>query len=84
MADFSCMPLRKDGGRVVSGCHTDIARHGSLSQEAENPAHNRAYPGSRPGGATRFIGGITMINNPVERLQGNWKTQMGKSIQLLV
>nr|DAY16206.1 MAG TPA: hypothetical protein [Caudoviricetes sp.] len=59
------MTLRKDGEWVVSGCHTDIARHGSLSQEEEIPAHNRAYPGSRPGGTTRFIGGITMINNPV-------------------
>ena len=29
------------------------AIYGSLSQEAENPAHNRAYPGSRPGGTTK-------------------------------
>ena len=48
--------------RELTGVST--ARYGSLSQEAEIPAHNRAYPGSRPGGTTRLIGGITMINNP--------------------
>lgn len=30
------------------------AIYGSLSQAAEIPAHNRAYPGSRPGGTTRI------------------------------
>lgn len=48
--------------RELTGVST--ARYGSLSQAAEIPAHNRAYPGSRPGGTTRLIGGITMINNP--------------------
>lgn len=37
--------------RELTGVST--ARYGSLSQEAEIPAHNRAYPGSRPGGTTR-------------------------------
>lgn len=46
------------GARAKPGKTRDMARgfraiYGSLSQEAENPAHNRAYPGSRPGGATR-------------------------------
>lgn len=54
--------------RELTGVST--ARYGSLSQEAEIPAHNRTYPGSRPGGTTRLIGGITMINNPNVVLSG--------------
>lgn len=48
--------------RELTGVST--ARYGSLAQAVEHPAHNRTGPGSRPGGTTRFIGGITMINNP--------------------
>lgn len=59
--------------RELTGVST--ARYGSLSQAAEIPAHNRAYPGSRPGGTTRLIGGITMINNPVVSATGGAQTQ---------
>ena len=43
--------------RELTGVST--ARYGSLSQAAEIPAHNRAYPGSRPGGTT--IGRVKMF-----------------------
>ena len=37
--------------RELTGVST--ARYGSLSQAAEIPAHNRGYPGSRPGGTNK-------------------------------
>lgn len=58
------MPTREKTAGRGGGCNDRIRPYGSLSQEAEIPAHNRGYPGSRPGGTTRLIGGITMINNP--------------------
>lgn len=58
------MPTREKTAGRGGACNDRIRPYGSLSQAEEIPAHNRAYPGSRPGGTTRLIGGITMINNP--------------------
>lgn len=58
------MPTREKTAGRGGACNERIRPYGSLSQAAEIPAHNRAYPGSRPGGTTRLIGGITTINNP--------------------
>ena len=59
------MPTREKTAGRGGACNERIRPYGSLSQAEEIPAHNRAHPGSRPGGTTRLIGGITMINNPV-------------------
>ena len=69
------MPTREKTAGRGGACRDRIRQQGSLSQEAEIPAHNRAYPGSRPGGTTRFIGGITMINNPIVSSAGGGSNQ---------
>lgn len=51
--DGGSVPTREKTAGHGGACRGRIRPWGSLSQEAENPAHNRVYPGSRPGGTTR-------------------------------